>query len=64
MCMKQTTKCKEWFFIDNTSNVKVGEALCAGPSRWLRAPSCSFSFSNGGNGPKGALNGESSSRMS
>ena len=38
MCMKQTTKCKEWFFIDNTSNVKVGEALCAGPSRWLRAP--------------------------
>ena len=38
--------------------MEVGEALCAGPSRWLRAPSCSFSFSNGGNGPKGALNGE------
>ena len=49
-------------FIDNTSNVKVGEALCARPSRWLRASSCSFSFSDGGNGPKGALNGESSSK--
>ena len=24
--------------------------------------SCSFSFSNGGNGPKGVLNGESSSK--
>ena len=47
-------------FIDVTSNVKVGEALCAGPSRWLRASSCFFSFSGGGNGPNGALNGESS----
>ena len=44
--------------------MEVGEALCAGPSRWLRASSCSFSFSNGGNGPKGALNGESSSMVS
>ena len=35
--------------------VEVGEALYTGLSRWLQAPSCSFSFSNGGNGPKGAL---------
>ena len=40
--------------------MKVGEALCGDLSRWLRASSCFFSFSNGGNGPKGALNGESS----
>ena len=46
---------KNGFCINVTSNVKVGEALCAGPSRWLGALSCSFSFSNGGNGPKGAL---------
>ena len=38
--------------------MEVGEALCGDPSRWLRASSCFFSFSNGGNGPKGALNGE------
>ena len=42
------------FCINVTSNVKVGEALCNDP-RLLQAPTCSFSFSNGGNGPKGAL---------
>ena len=35
--------------------MKVGESLCGDLSRWLRASSCFFSFSNGGNGPKGAL---------
>ena len=54
---------KNGFYIDITSDVKVGEALCNDPRRLLKAPACS-SFSNGGNGPKGALNGESSSRVS
>ena len=43
------------FGINITSNVKVGEALCSDPRGLLQAPTCSFSFSNGGNGPKGAL---------
>ena len=55
---------KNGFYIDITSDVEVGEALCGDPRRLLQAPACSFSFSNGGNGPKGALNGESSSRVS
>ena len=55
---------KNGFYIDITSDVKVGEALCSDPRRLLQAPACSFSFSDGGNGPKGALNGESSSRVS
>ena len=50
------------FYIDITSDVKVGEALSSDPRRLLQAPACSFSFSDGGNGPKGALNGESSSK--
>ena len=52
------------FGIDITSNVEVGEARCGDPRGLLRAPSCSFSFSNGGNGPKGGSQGESSSRVS
>ena len=43
------------FYISITSNVKVGEARCGDPRGLLRAPTCSFSFSIGGNGPKGAL---------
>ena len=43
------------FGINITSNVKVGEVRCSDPRGLLRAPNCSFSFSNGGNGPKGAL---------
>ena len=35
--------------------MKVGESLCGDPSRWLQASSYFFSFSNGVNGPKGAL---------
>ena len=46
---------KNGFCINVTSNVKVGEALCSDPRGLLQAPTCSFSFSNGGNGPKGAL---------
>ena len=42
--------------------MKVGEALCSDPRRSLQAPACSFSSFGGGNGPKGALNGESSSK--
>ena len=45
-------------------SMKVGEALCSDPRWLLQAPACSFSFSDGGNGPKGALNGESSSMVS
>ena len=55
---------KNGFYIDITSDVKVGESLCSDPRQLLQAPACSFSFSDGGNGPKGALNGESSSRVS
>ena len=55
---------KNGFYIDITSDVKVGEALCSDPRWLLQAPACFFSFSDGGNGPKGALNGESSSRVS
>ena len=39
------------FYINITSNVKVGESLCSDPRGLLQAPTCSFSFSNGGNGP-------------
>ena len=55
--MHETEKqdAKNGFYISITSNVKVGEALCSGPRGLLRAPTCSFSFSNDGNGPKGAL---------
>ena len=52
------------FYIDITFDVEVGEALCSDPRGFLRAPTCSFSFSDGGNGTKGALNGESSSMVS
>ena len=52
------------FYIDITSAVKVGEALRSDPRWLLQAPACSFSFSDGGNGPKGALNSESISRVS
>ena len=55
---------KNGFYIDITFDVKVGEALCSDPRWSLQAPACSFSFSDGGNGPKGALNGESSSMVS
>ena len=54
-------------------NIKSGFLLILPPMSRLVKPfalirevaprsSCSFSFSGGGNGPKGALNGESSSR--
>ena len=46
---------KNGFYISITSNVKVGEARCSGPRGFLQALICSFSFSNGGNGPKEAL---------
>ena len=51
----QISKKVKNYFIDLTSDEEVGEALCGDPSRWLRASSCFFSFSNGRNGPKGAL---------
>ena len=41
------------FYIDITSGVKVGEALRSDPRQLLQAPACSFSFCDGGNGPKG-----------
>ena len=56
MCIKQKKQnVNNGFGINITSNVKVGEARCGDPRGLLRAPACSFSFSNGGNGPKGAL---------
>ena len=65
---KHFHKAKQWKvnndFYQSDLQWKVGEALCDDPSRWLRASSYFLSFSNGGNGPKGALNGESSSMVS
>ena len=55
-------KYERCFYIRITSNVEVGEARCGDPMRLLQAPAYSFSFSDGGNGPKGALNDESSSK--
>ena len=62
--MKLKNKMRNGFYINITSGVKVGEALCSDLRRLLQAPAYSFSFSDGGNGPQGALNGEISSRVS
>ena len=44
---------KNGFYIDITFNVEDDEACCGDPRGLLQDPSCSFSFSSGGNGPKG-----------
>ena len=53
--MKLKNKMRNGYYINITSGVKVGETLCSDPRGLLRAPTVSFSSSNGGNGPKGAL---------
>ena len=54
-CIKQKNQYMEnGFYIKITFGVKVGEAHCGDPRGSLQAPVCSFSFSDGGNGPKGA----------
>ena len=54
--MHETEKqdARNGFYISITSGVKVGEARCGDLRGSLQAPVCSFSFSDGGNGPKGA----------